>query len=986
MKLTFLGGADEVGASSTLIDIAGKKLLVDVGIRISPKTVRGISGDQLPDLQQISDVGGPDYILVTHAHTDHTGALPLVLEQYPDVPVLATEPTIALTKTLQADAQRIMADRHEQEGELPLFDEIAVERLLNAFQAVQLRQTISLGENLQVTYYASGHILGAAMLYIESDEGILLMSGDLSLTEQRAVVKADIPRLKADFLVMESTYGGRLHANRAAEEKRLIETLKRIIERGGKAIIPAFALGRAQEVLQILHAYRDEIDVPIWVDGMVRAVCQTYHLHRDMLPSGTQKTIKEDEHLFFRNKIKPVQSRVQREDIARGPESCVIVSSSGMLTGGPSAAYARWLAEEEANGIFLTGYQDEESPGRFIQKAIADHDAGKVVHLRLDDSEVHLRCELGTYSLSAHADEAELISIAESIGAQHIALVHGDDFARKSIASRLRERQKHVHMPQSGTSIEISFTKRPWAIGLKNVRAGTQTVPLDPQKLWESLKDQAGSFLSARELAKAWWGDHERYQEVIETLEHDGVYFAQNWRRKDTFQVRSEEKVARTLRQREIIAKNEGLLNKLIVVHDVNGRAKIGIVREVFADSFKLFVAKSKAKQYPADSLVWVIADWDTFPDKNPNKGFLSQLNDISDRAQALKDVLLPFEKRNLIALNGKPVLPQDLIPETLPEGVSRELALLAIVYALAVDGAVWHEDGLLPRQVSRSEPMEMNLARKTALSFFDEDARLRKVGLNLNTHQMVLYFDFPSVAKQRYADQIELVEQHTNWQVVVSEDVNQQALGSVLYELLPTDARVTKGPSFYLDRQQVRVELEGVKDMETLQNAYKSVTGFDLVVNEQESANNTETSKTTIKSSVTTKDKMEINAAYGLIRSALDQFGLYKTSLKQGRIVLSFISPQVGARHVDLIQELAAQTGYDIVIHPHPNQNAIIQVATQLLAKANANIVKGPSVFIDRAEVGVKIAAPLPDEVAQTVVNQFEENTGYRLLIEVQD
>jgi Cft2 family RNA processing exonuclease len=196
MKLTFLGGADEVGASSTLIEIAGKRLLVDVGIRISPKSVRGISNDQLPDLQQISEIGGPDYILVTHAHTDHTGALPLVLEQYPDAPVFATEPSIALTKVLQADAQFIMKNKQEEEGELPLFDEISVTRLLDAFQPVQFRQPIHLGDGLQVSYYPSGHIMGAAMLVIESEEGILVMSGDLSMTPQRAVVKAELPRTR----------------------------------------------------------------------------------------------------------------------------------------------------------------------------------------------------------------------------------------------------------------------------------------------------------------------------------------------------------------------------------------------------------------------------------------------------------------------------------------------------------------------------------------------------------------------------------------------------------------------------------------------------------------------------------------------------------------------------------------------------------------------------------------------------------------------
>ena len=142
-----------------------------------------------------------------------------------------------------------------------------------------------LGDGLQVTFHPSGHIMGAGMLVLESEEGILVMSGDVSMNRQRAVVEASIPRIKADFLVLESTYGGRLHANRAAEEKRLIETLQRVIERGGKAIIPAFALGRAQEVIQILHAYRDSVDAPVYVDGMVRAVCRAYNTFREVLAS-----------------------------------------------------------------------------------------------------------------------------------------------------------------------------------------------------------------------------------------------------------------------------------------------------------------------------------------------------------------------------------------------------------------------------------------------------------------------------------------------------------------------------------------------------------------------------------------------------------------------------------------------------------------------------------------------------------------------------
>ena len=198
MKLTFLGGADEVGASCTLIEIANKLILVDAGIRISPKTSRGIQNDQLPDLYPISEVGGPDYILVTHAHTDHTGALPLILERYPNVPVLMTQPTMALVTVLQRDAQRIMKSRQEEEGELPLFDEISVQRLMDAIQLVQFDQPIRLGDGLQVTYRVAGHIAGAAMLVFESAEGTLVMSGDISQSDQRTVLSVQVPNIKAD--------------------------------------------------------------------------------------------------------------------------------------------------------------------------------------------------------------------------------------------------------------------------------------------------------------------------------------------------------------------------------------------------------------------------------------------------------------------------------------------------------------------------------------------------------------------------------------------------------------------------------------------------------------------------------------------------------------------------------------------------------------------------------------------------------------------
>ena len=367
MQITFLGGADEVGASCILIEIAGRRLLVDAGIRPTPKTHWGLAGDQLPDLSGIERSGGLDAILVTHAHTDHTGALELVSERYPNAPVYATPVTGELTRILHQDARRIMRARLEEEGELPIYDELATARLLAAFAPVPFHQPLTLAPGLTATFFPAGHIAGAAMIGLASAEGRILISGDISISPQRTVDGARPPAFSPDVLILESTYGGKLHANRNVEERRLVEAVAAITAGGGKVLIPAFALGRAQEILLTLGEFqrRGELtSVPIWADGMVRAICQAYSSFPETLPLALQ----EQGAAFFSEHIQPVTSAAQRNALIWDPGPAIIVSSSGMLAGGPSLAYARALASQPHHAILLTGYQDEESPGRRLQE------------------------------------------------------------------------------------------------------------------------------------------------------------------------------------------------------------------------------------------------------------------------------------------------------------------------------------------------------------------------------------------------------------------------------------------------------------------------------------------------------------------------------------------------------------------------------------------------------------------------------------------
>lgn len=968
MKLTFLGGADEVGASSTLIEIAGKRLLIDAGIRISPRTSRGIQNDQLPDLHPISESGGPDYILVTHAHTDHTGALPLVVEQYPHAPVLGTRPTEVLTRILQRDAQRIMKSRQEQEGELPIFDEVASDRLMDAFQTVEFHQPVKLGEGLQVTYHPAGHIAGAAMLVFESEEGTLVMSGDVSLNSQRAVVSAQVPNIKADALVLESTYGGRLHANRDAEEKRLIDSLRQVTERGGVALIPAFALGRAQEVLQIILAYRDLLDAPVYVDGMVRSVCQGYAGFADLLPKTSVKAAGED-HLFFRANVKPVASSAMREQIAAGGGPAVIVASSGMLTGGASVVYAREIASDERNAIFLTGYQDEEAPGRALQRMMKERESGDAFTWNMDGKTVTVRCQIGTYSLSAHADEMELVNVAESFDAGEVMLVHGDNSARHSLASALRQRGRRVITPRIGQAQTFKFTKRPWALG--KVDTGSATGALDDQALWQALKAQAGSFFSARELAQMWWGDSNRATEAATALEQS-VYFAADWRQKNTFKVRSDAQVKRSLRQRAIMMANSDIVGKLVMLRDSNMRPRIGVVLNATIDGFEADVVGTKGRHYPGDALLWVIGDWKPKPDSGGRK---SQMNAMLKAAKVHADSILPYATRQKLVAAGQPVLPQTLLPDPLPPDVDETLALVSVVLALARDGATLEQDGLLPKRAREGEPMEQNQARDVALVAFEPDARLRKVGIDVHRKRLTLAFDFPDYAQRQYAEEIDNLEDQTGWEIHVKPGVNQQALGAAIEELLPSGALVVKGPSFYMDRNEVAVEISSIEDLDALRQDYQRLTGFRLLTGDAAPDDD-------LPDSVMpgTSERMEINTAYSTIRDALNPFGLYKAGLKNNQIVLTFISPEVGRRHTEIITALAEQTGYPMTIHPNPNQQQILQVANKLIRDAGWQTRKGPGIHTDRAAVSVSLIQPPDDETVQAVNDAFESETGYTL------
>jgi hypothetical protein len=353
-------------------------------------------------------------------------------------------------------------------------------------------------------------------------------------------------------------------------------------------------------------------------------------------------------------------------------------------------------------------------------------------------------------------------------------------------------------------------------------------------------------------------------------------------------------------------------------------------------------------------------------------------------QASALQEQLLPFAKRQQLAQAGEAVNPADLLPDPLPDGVKREIALLSVVLSLAQDGASLHQDGLLPKRAQQGGPMEQNQAREIALSALPAEARLRKVGLEVHRKRLTLTFDFPARAQGLYAAEIAAIEDQTNWEVQVNPAVNQQALGTALLELAP-NAQIRKGPSFHMDKQEVHADILGVEDLAALEDAYYALTGFRLrtqgaAVAPPVPAEINPVAAPEASSAVT---RLEINAAYALARQLLEPVGLNKVGLKQDSLVLTFISPQVAERHPDLIAQVAEQTGYPVSVHPNPNQQQILQIAGQMALGAGWQVRKGPGIHVDKGAVSVRLLTPPDPLQLAEVVAEFSARTGYELWVE---
>lgn len=448
-RVTTLGCCREVGRASFLLTTPETRILIDCGDK------PGAEGDvpylQIPEANPITDL---DAVVLTHAHLDHSALLPILFKYGYDGPIYTTQATRDLMGLLQLDYLDVAA----KEGRTPPYEsEMVREELIHTIP-LEYESVTDIAPDIKLTLHNAGHILGSAIAHFHIGEGFhnIVFSGDVHYSDTRLFNGAsnDFPR--AETLFMESTYGRRndYQTDQEDSERKLINLINETYENDGTVVIPSFAVGRSQELMLVLEeAMREEATptMPIYLDGMIREATAIHTAYPEFLRDGLRRRIlHQNENPFLAEQFQQVDGGSEmREDIASG-DPCIILSTSGMITGGPIMSWLKLLGTERENTLLFVGYQAQGTLGRRIQngrREIPFTDRGS------RSEQLTLRFNVESVSgFSGHADRNGLENFVRTMDPRpdKILCVHGDESATDQLSSALYQKfNTRTHAPRN---------------------------------------------------------------------------------------------------------------------------------------------------------------------------------------------------------------------------------------------------------------------------------------------------------------------------------------------------------------------------------------------------------------------------------------------------------------------------------------------------------------------------------------------------------
>ena len=401
LSLSFLGAAGTVTGSKYLIESDSLRIMVDCGLFQGFKQLRERNWAPLP--VQPSSL---DAVLLTHAHLDHSGYLPLLVRNGYSGPILSTHATRELCRLLLPDSGHLMeadaqfANRHgfsRHRPALPLYDQKDAERCLRAFADRGFGAAHSIADGCRATFRRAGHILGAASIGLEAGATRIVFSGDLGRYDDPVMVDPE-PVRRADYLVVESTYGNRRH-DRTSPQEALEMAIDRTVRRGGSVIIPAFAVGRAQSLLYHLSQLKraGRLEVPVYLDSpMAVSASDIFCEHPDETRLSAAQCREACAVATYTREVEE-SKRLDQDNMPK-----VIISASGMATGGRVLHHLKHYAPDHRNTILLAGFQAGGTRGAALEAGASE--------LKIHGDYVPVRAEVASLGMfSAHADQDELM-------------------------------------------------------------------------------------------------------------------------------------------------------------------------------------------------------------------------------------------------------------------------------------------------------------------------------------------------------------------------------------------------------------------------------------------------------------------------------------------------------------------------------------------------------------------------------------------------